>query len=99
MDFKNAAQQLIDLLKQEGEDVGADLKTDATDLQAYIATRLANLAVAVGQPGYSDALTAERDAVALKVAGRAIDEADATDARILGVITGAMHIAVVALGA
>lgn len=88
------ASQLTDLLKANALAEGAELKGDLQAAELYTAnTILPQLSLALAQPGYQEALVAARDDVALKYAGLAVDAADALDARIVGIVQGALGIA------
>lgn len=87
------AAMLIEQLKS----AGSSLKDDLEAVRAYAAERMAHLAKCVGEPGYLEAVKAEAQNVAMEAAARAIDQADATDARLLGIIQGALAIASKAL--
>ena len=77
----------------------ADLRVDLEELSAYASQRLEHLATLVGQPGYDQAVRAERDAVLLRAGIRATREADAADQRLIGILQGAMRIGAAALAA
>ncbi len=85
---------LIDLLKQSGHAELANLQSDSVELNQCISESLARISASVGQPGYQEGLIAERDIVATKAAGIALDHADATDARVLGIIEGVLGVGV-----
>jgi len=74
-------------------ETGASLQQGAAELAAYAAERAAHLATLVDDPGFQEAVRAERDAVALKAGIAVVQQADATDARILGVIHGGLALA------
>lgn len=85
-------QEFVELLRQNAIEAGRELTSDLTEVKDYAAARMQHLSTIVGEPGFREALIAERDNVALKAAGRAINRADAFDARILGVVEGALAI-------
>lgn len=88
--FKDATTAFLEMLKQHGKELGEELKGDLTSVQDYVAARMANLSIAVAEPGFPEVLKAERDNVALKVASRSVMRADALDARLLAFISGAL---------
>lgn len=94
---QTAANALVDLLRQEAVAEGKSLAEDLQAVAAYAAEQMTKLTAAVGEAGYRDALIAVRDDVLLVAAGRAVDAADAFDARLQGIVQGALHMAVAAL--
>lgn len=68
-------------------DLGLTIAADAAAVQLYVEQRAAVLRHVAGQPGYEEAVRAEGMNVALYALGRAIDEADALDAKIVNVLT------------
>lgn len=79
-----------DLLRGAIRETRADLEDGADDLVRHTAERAAHLATIAGQPGFHRAVIAERDAVALRAGLDATLQAEAADARLLGVITGVL---------
>lgn len=92
-------QEFIDLLKNNAVEAGRELTSDLNDVKDYAAARMQHLSTIISEPGFREALVAERDNVALKAAGRAIDRADAFDARLLSITEGALAIGSRALAA
>jgi len=90
---------LGDLLSTSAEELGLELEGTARDLAVYAAERTAYLSTLVGQPGFEQAVVAERANVALRAGIAAIDSADAAQSRFLGVIQGALSIGAKALAA
>lgn len=86
------AQELAAHLKTIAAEIGTELGASLAELRVYIAQRLAHLNLIKLEPGFREAVIAERDSIALVAAGRAVDAADATDARIIGAIDGAITI-------
>ncbi len=86
-------KDLADLVQQAGKDAGLDLRTSAADVAAYAEKRVAHLRLAVGEPGFDRALKAEADNVLMYALEKSIDSADANDARLWGLIAGALSIA------
>lgn len=86
------ATDFIDLLKVNAVEANEELVDDINAVREYFAQRAAHLATCVGQPGFSEAVRAERDNVALKACVKAAGHADNIDGRILGFIEGALVI-------
>jgi uncharacterized protein with GYD domain len=83
----------VGLLKANAIEVGQELVDDLNAVREYAAVRMAHLATCVGQPGFSTAVRAERDNVALRACVKAANRGDNIDGRILGFIEGALVIA------
>ncbi len=66
-------------------------------LAAYMASRTLHLSTIVNEPGFDQAVIAERNNVALKIGMAVAAEASAVDNQILGMIGGALRIAAVAM--
>ncbi len=79
-----------ELLRSALKETGISLGISADELVRYTAEVGAKLALAVGEPGFEKALVAARNAVALKAGLNATLEAEAADARIVGVIQGVL---------
>lgn len=84
--------ELSAMLIEQLKATGSSLKDDLDSVRAYAAERMAHLATCVGQPGYLEAVEAEAQNVAMEAAARAIDQADAADARAVAIIQGALAI-------
>lgn len=78
------------LLEAAAKETGLELVKTAAEVTAYAAQRALHLASIVGESGYDEALTAEADSVALFAGIHAVKAADAADARLLGIIQGAL---------
>jgi len=74
------------LLKDALEETGVNLRISKEFLVQYTAARAAHLTTIIGQPGYDRALRAERDSIALYAGLNATLQAEAADARIVGII-------------
>lgn len=85
-------QELKNVLDAAIKETGVAVKADSAELAAYAAQRAAILATLIGQPGYELAVIAERDNVVLKAGIAAVGQADAAQARLIGVIQGALGI-------
>lgn len=100
MDTMNQlGQEFVELLRTNAVESGRELVTDLNEVKDYAAARMQHLSAIIAQQGFREALVAERDNVALKAAGRAINRADAFDARILAITEGALAIGARALTA
>lgn len=89
----DVTEDLKALFQDAIEETGVSLQVGAAELAAYAAERSAHLATLVSDPGFQLAVRAERDAVALRAGITAVQQADAADARIVGVIQGALSFA------
>lgn len=71
----------LDLLREQAKELGLQIEEISDEARVYTAARLDYLATLVGQAGYD--LAAGREALNILgiVAGRAVDTADAVDAR------------------
>lgn len=90
-------KDLVTVLERAARESGVDLAASGRDLALYANERAAELVAAAGEPGYDRALDAARDAVLLYAAGRAVDAADAADARLIGVVEAGLAVATRAL--
>ena len=88
----NASTSISDLLKNALRETGRDAQANLDEVRVYTAQRLIHLATCVGQPGYEEALVAEKDNVLLKAGIAAVNVADAADAKIIGIVVGAMSV-------
>jgi hypothetical protein len=93
----DVGKELGDALKGAADRLGKTLGGNMDELRTYAAERMLHLSSLIGQPGYQEALVAERDNVALKAGLLAVASADAADAELVGVITGAMVVGARAL--
>lgn len=73
--------------------LGDMLQKQPAEVAAYADAKRADLARAVAQPGFEEAVQATLDDIFLFAAGRAVDMADAIDARTFGVVAGALSVA------
>lgn len=99
--FEQLGEQLLATIKTHADEIGIELKGDLQGVSLFASERAAHLASIVGQPGYTEALEAERDALALRVTNDAIERADELDQRfqtfisqVLGVAAQALAIAI-----
>jgi len=90
-------RDLADIIIDNAAAVGVSLGAAASELAEYAAHRADALSLAVGEPGFDQALEAERDNVALKAAAGAVEQADQVDSRVLATIARSLRIAAVGL--
>lgn len=90
-------QDLFDLLESAVAETGRELGDSLESIRTYAAEQMAQLALGVGQPGFQEAVQAARDNVALRAALDLTANADAADARIVGILQGALAIGARAL--
>lgn len=91
--LETAAQDFVNLLQQHGVEAGRELITDAQTMQVEFIQSTARVTAALGEPGIGKVLQAERDALILIAAGKAIDRGDSFDNRIAGIIEGSLTVA------
>ncbi len=97
--LKEITEDFVASLREHAIDAGQELAGDLADVRDYVAARMQHLSKAVTEPGFRSALLAERDSIAMKAAGRAIDRADAFDARLAGIVEGTLIVGSRALAA
>lgn len=98
-DLDQLKNELTALLVDQAKAAGKELKADLESVRAYAAARLAHLVTCVGQPGYQEALIAEANNVAMEAAITAIDQAEAADARLVGIVQGVLAVGAKVLAA
>jgi len=86
----NIADDLKQLLESNLAEFNADSRVNLNVLTVYAAERAAHLSTLVGQPGFEEAVRAERDNVVLRAGIAATDAADAVDQRTIGIIHGVL---------
>ncbi len=95
--MNDIGDELLALLKAAADELGGHALNNLDDVRSYAAERARHLASIVSEPGFDEAVIAERDAIALRLGISAVYTADATDQRILGVLHAALQIAAKAL--
>lgn len=90
-------QPFKDLLDDAVGELGTELEEGHDVLAAYMSERALHLSTIVGEPGFGQAVTAERNSVAMRAGLQAAAAADSVDAHLLGLIGGALRVAAVAL--
>lgn len=93
----DVAKQLESMIADALKETGAQASMSAKDMAVEVQASAARLSGAVGQAGYDEALRAERDTLALKAGLKLVTAADAADARVVGIVQGAIGILVAAL--
>ena len=96
LDFED---QFKTLLQDTLGELGTTLKTSLDEISFYASERTAHLSTIVAEPGFAQAVQAERDAIALKAGVTAVALGQEADQRLLGVIAGAIRIGALALAA
>lgn len=81
------------LLLGQFDDVDENAKKALDDAARYAAERAAHLSLLVGQPGFEEAVVAERDNVSMHAGLLAVAQADALDQKVLGTLQGGLFFA------
>lgn len=84
-------------LQHEFQQILSGVVDNVEHVARYAAERAAHLASIIGEPGYAEAVEIEVQNVALRAGISAVDSADAADAQIVGIITGALKMGAAAL--
>ncbi len=98
-DKPDFAKEFAAMIDDAVTDTGVELKQAKDDLAAYMAERAAHLSSIAGEPGFEQAVTAERNNIALRAGLAVHDQARAADQRLVGMIAGAIRVAAFALAA
>ncbi len=85
------------LMKDTLDSLGKTNDGLATKIAEYMDERMEHLAKIAEEPGFGEAVIAERVAIAIKAGIETSRAASIVDQRILGVISGALRIGVLAL--
>lgn len=83
-------EDLKNLIVGEAEDLGLELVRSGQEVAEYAAVRADHLATVIGEPGFRKAAIAERDSLLLYSLGKAVDKGDSVDARLQGLVQGAL---------
>jgi len=83
MDFK-------DLLEDALEETGVQLKLSADELAVEVALGARALALSIDEPGFPRIVRSVRNVIALKAGIEAMENADALESRIVGIIQGTL---------
>lgn len=89
--------EFLVMLRAEAAAAGVSLADDLEGVAAYAAGRADHLSALVGDPGFGEAVIAERDSIAMKAALGSVASADDVDGRVLAVIRGGIQMAARAL--
>lgn len=95
--MSDVTEDIRTLLDDAVSETDRSLAQSTANVAGYAAERAAHLERAVGQPGFAEAVRAERDAVALYAGLAAVGEADAVDDHLLGIVQGALALGARAL--
>mgnify|MGYP005813222479 CR=1 FL=1 len=90
--------QFLDLINDALKESGTTLQSSSDSVAQYAADRAAHLSTLVGQPGFMEAVRAERDNVMLYGAMQAGEQASAADNQMMGLLHGALTLGAQALG-
>lgn len=93
----NLANDLGATLEATAQRLGMNLAGDAQAWRIYAAERMLHLSTILAEPGYQEAVVTEAVNVALKAAGAAVDNADALDRELIGVVAGGLVVGARAL--
>lgn len=94
MDTKHQFEQL---LKDALKETGASMSASAKEVAQFMHERALHLSAIAGQPGFDQALRAERNSVAMRAGLKLADNAELADQRLVGLIQGMLGIAAGAL--
>jgi hypothetical protein len=93
----NQTDTIEQVLKDALKETGASLSISTKELATYMHARAVHLASIAAEPGYDQALRAERNNVALKAGIIASGQLSSIDSRILGLIQGILALAAAAI--
>lgn len=98
--LNDLGDQFVSLVQAHAQEIGVELKDNLNEVSQYASERAAHLSTIVGQPGWDEALVAERDNVAIYATSAAVQQADQLDQRFvnfigqaLGLLSGALALA------
>lgn len=89
--------QFREMIEATLRQLGRELRVGVAELSQYAAARTEHLSTLVGEPGFEEAVLAERDNVLLRAGITATRTADVADQRFVGIIQGALRIGAAAL--
>lgn len=93
----NTEKEFVRLIEDAVKETGVELTQTAAHVAAYMNERAIHLASISGQPGFDQALRAERNNVALRAGISVAHNADQADARMLGLFQGLLGMGAAAL--
>jgi hypothetical protein len=94
MDTKKQFRQLLEDAVKE---TGVDIEESLDSLALFMSERALHLSTIVAEPGFPQAVRAERNRVALHAGLSVAHDADKADHRMLGIVQGALALAAGAL--
>lgn len=97
MSLQNIGDELGALLREQADQLGVELAGDYNDAVAFAAERAAHLSTITHEPGFDEAVRAERDSVVLRITSLAIERADDVDQRFLSIVGRVLSITARAL--
>lgn len=80
----------LTLLQTSGLEALGEAQMEVTEVAEYVATRASHLSKAINEPGFQQAVLAERDNVALFAGISAVNLAEAQQLRFMGLIEGSL---------
>lgn len=90
-------KQFRQLLEDAVKETGADIEESLDTVVLFMSERALHLSTIAHEPGFTQALRAERNRVAIHAGLSVAEDADSSDHRILGLIQGALALAAGAL--
>lgn len=97
MSLEDVGAELGDFLKEQANELGVELAEDYNEAVVFAAERTAHLSTITAEPGFDEAVQAERDSVVLRLTSLAIERADDVDQRFLSVVGRVLSITARAL--
>lgn len=85
------------MLSSSLKETGARVKQVPAEIALYMSERSAHLSTIVNEPGFDQAVRAERNNVAMRAGIATHNAASQMDFQLLGLIEGALRVAAVAL--
>lgn len=86
----------IQALEQALLETGVDLQHSVAEIGARAAERGVHLASIANEPGYAEAVIAERDALAIYAGIEAVERADSADEKARAMAMGILHVWILA---
>ena len=93
----DTTKQFKQLLADAVKETGVDLKESLDSVAEFMSARALHLYTIVNEPGFIQALRAERNRTAIHAGLQVAVDADKADHRILGLIQGALALAASAI--